>query len=137
MDRRGFLARAGVAAGAGLAGCTSVGGLSEGDFDVGMSQSAFLPQTFEIGVGETVVWGNDSSRPHTVTAYGEEIPPDATYFASGGFDSEQAARDGWPNAGSIESGETYDHTFEVPGTFGYFCIPHEPAGMVGEIVVKK
>jgi plastocyanin len=25
----------------------------------------------------------------------------------------------------------------VPGTYRYFCLPHEKAGMVGVIVVKK
>jgi plastocyanin len=27
------------------------------------------------------------------------------------------------------------HTFDVPGTYQYFCIPHEMAGMTGTVVV--
>jgi plastocyanin len=33
-------------------------------------------------------------------------------------------------------GNTYQHTFTVPGTYRYFCQPHESNGMVGEVVVK-
>lgn len=136
MHRRAFLA-ATTAVAVPLAGCGAAGGLSEDDYDVGMSRNAFLPRTFKVAVGKTVIWGNDSSRPHTVTAYGKQIPGRADYFASGKFDAEEAARTGWPDEGAIDPGETYEHTFEVQGTYGYFCIPHEPAGMVGEIIVGE
>ncbi|WP_241997224.1 plastocyanin/azurin family copper-binding protein [Halorubrum sp. SD626R] len=32
--------------------------------------------------------------------------------------------------------ENYEHTFEEPGTYEYFCIPHEGSGMVGTVRVK-
>ncbi|QLG64062.1 plastocyanin/azurin family copper-binding protein [Halorarum salinum] len=35
----------------------------------------------------------------------------------------------------MAGGETYEHTFEVEGEYGYFCIPHEGAGMVGTVTV--
>lgn len=57
---------------------------------------------------------------HSVTAYGDEIPDDAAYFASGGFDSEDAARDAYPDEGNIPGGESYSHTFETAGTYEYF-----------------
>jgi len=137
MDRRAFLA-AGTAVVASLSGCGQVGGISRDEYDVGMSTDAFLPREYEIRVGETVVWGNSSSRPHTVTAYAGGTPEGGAYFASGGFDAEDAARDGWRDGeGGIDSGETYEHTFEVAGTYHYFCIPHEPAGMTGKIVVRE
>lgn len=139
MDRRGYLAAvAGTVVG--VAGCVGTGsGLSADEYDVGMSADAFLPDAYEAGVGETVVWGNSGSRNHSVTAYGEGIPPGAAYFASGGFDSEAAARDAWfeHGKGVISSGETYEHTFEVPGEHNYFCIPHERTGMVGTIQVTE
>lgn len=137
MNRRTFLATAGTAAAVGLAGCsvTGSGNLSESEYDVGMVHNAFQPVEYEVAVGETVVWGNVGSRGHSVTAYGNQIPEEATYFASGGADSQQAAVENWPGQGNIQPGETYEHTFETPGEHGYYCIPHEAAGMKGTIVV--
>ncbi|MCL5279758.1 MAG: plastocyanin/azurin family copper-binding protein [Planctomycetes bacterium] len=31
----------------------------------------------------------------------------------------------------------FQHTFEVPGTYVYFCLPHEAMGMVGKVTVQK
>jgi plastocyanin len=138
MKRRTLLATAGTAAAVGLAGCGATSAsLSENEYDVGMAHNAFQPVEYEVSAGETVVWGNVGSRGHSVTAYADEIPGRADYFASGGFDSEDAAVDGWPNEGNVQAGETYSHTFEVPGEYGYYCIPHEAAGMKGTIVVTE
>ena len=41
------------------------------------------------------------------------------------------------DSGFIPPGGDYRYTFTVPGTYKYFCLPHEKAGMVGVIVVKK
>jgi len=141
MRRRTLLATAGAAL-VGSAGCLgtlgSAGATCGENCDVGMSTNAFLPEEFETAVGSTVVWKNTSSRAHTVTAYGAGIPDEAEYFASGGFESESAARTGWDDLkGGIDTGETYEYTFEVPGTYQYFCIPHEGGGMVGQIVVSE
>lgn len=141
MKRRAFLRTTGVAVGlatsVSIAGCLS----SAGDYDVGMQSNAFVPETIEISVGETVIWENSGSRNHTVTAYEQTLPAGATYFASGGYGSEEAARDAWAEqldgGGDIQPGQRYEHTFEVPGNYGYFCIPHEPAGMVGTVVVTE
>lgn len=94
----------------------------------------FDPDQAQVQPGTTVVWENVGSIAHSVTAYETDIPADATYFASGGFESESAARSAYPE-GSIESGGTYEHTFEVEGEYDYFCIPHEAAGMTGTITV--
>ncbi|WP_435348981.1 plastocyanin/azurin family copper-binding protein [Haloarchaeobius sp. HRN-SO-5] len=140
MDRRTFLASAGAVA---LSGCLAVSSTARTDCtsgcDVQMSASAFRPAEHEASVGDTVVWKNTSSKAHTVTAYENAIPDEATYFASGGFDSESAARDAWfgSRGGAIPSGESFEHTFEVPGTFNYVCIPHERGGMTGKIVVTE
>lgn len=141
MERRRFVATVVGAISLSIAGCTGArdGGTPPPDYDIGMASSAFRPTTFETAVGETVTWYNNNSRAHTVTAYQRSLPDGAAYFASGGFDGEKAARDGYANGleGSILTGEYYSHTFEVPGTYDYFCIPHERAGMVGEIVVRE
>lgn len=141
MKRRTFLgsvagAGATVAAGA-LAGCVG-SGLSTDQYDVGMAANAFEPAEITVTTGETVVWGNSSSRPHSVTAYENGIPEGADYFASGGFESQRTAEDGYfDDRGVVDPGETYEHAFEVPGTYRYFCIPHEPAGMKGAVVVEE
>jgi plastocyanin len=143
MDRRTFLAGAASAGTLSLAGCSALRGGSASaaptDYDVGMGAAFFRPTEVEVEVGETVVWANTGSRRHTVTAYENQIPDEVEYFASGGFESEEAARKGWMDSfgGYIGSGQTYEHTFEVPGTYHYFCIPHEPEGMVGQVVVTE
>ncbi|PSP67144.1 hypothetical protein BRC85_07490 [Halobacteriales archaeon QS_1_69_70] len=50
MDRRAYLATVGAAVTAAVAGCPD-GGLSESEFDVGMSANAFLPDTYEANGG--------------------------------------------------------------------------------------
>jgi len=137
MHRRAFLA-SGVGLAAALAGCGAQGDAS-GDYDVGMSTDSFRPATLTIGVGETVVWRNTSKQGHTVTAYEDEIPEEATYFATGGFDSQSAAEDAWVGdiEGRLAQGETYEHMFEVAGDHPYFCIPHETVGMAGVVTVER
>jgi plastocyanin len=139
MDRRSFLMAAATGVTAGIAGCTSVFGSNLPDYDVGMKASAFVPAEISVSVGDTLVWGNNNDRPHTVTAYEKGIPESATYFASGGFDSEAAARDGYKTdfSGAIDPGNVYEHTFEVPGAYSYFCIPHEKGNMVGTVTVEE
>ncbi|WP_266077485.1 plastocyanin/azurin family copper-binding protein [Haladaptatus caseinilyticus] len=144
MNRRAFLAGIVGSASVTLAGCAGImdtgRNTSQGDFDVGMGSNAFHPRELEVTPGTTVVWKNTGMRRHTVTAYGNGgIPKGAEYFASGGYDSEQAARDAWQSGygGSIDQGTTYEHTFEVPGSYSYFCVPHEPSGMSGSIVVTE
>ncbi|WP_458210822.1 plastocyanin/azurin family copper-binding protein [Haladaptatus sp. NG-SE-30] len=114
------------------------GGGDGGNQSVDMTdQLVYDPEQLTISVGDTVVWENVGSVGHSVTAYEEKIPSDASYFASGGFDSEQDARDNYPQQGDIPGGESYEHTFEVEGTYEYFCIPHESAGMKGTIEVNE
>ncbi|PSP70301.1 halocyanin [Halobacteriales archaeon QH_6_68_27] len=113
MDRRAFLATGAGVAAAVLAGCAA-GGSGGGEYDVGMSTDAFRPETVTVEVGETVVWRNTSKQGHTVTAYGDQLPDGADYFASGEFASQSAADE-----------------------YGYFCIPHEEVGMVGVVTVEE
>ena len=147
MERRAFLAGIGAGAAVASAGCLSLNtGTSGGGTDeIQMNSNEFLPERYEASVGERVVWNNTSTRPHTVTSgvpdpdhEADSLPEGASYFSSGGFDSEAAAERAWQNdlKGAIEPGTTYSHTFEVAGTYPYYCIPHQAAGMTGVIVVK-
>jgi plastocyanin len=36
----------------------------------------------------------------------------------------------------MKEGETFEVTFEVPGTYRYVCLPHEDHGMRGTVVVR-
>ena len=139
VSRRHALAALGTAAAVGIAGCAGGDASAADDYDVGMTAVAFDPTELTVAVGDTVVWANTSSRGHTVTAYGSGIPDDAEFFASGGYDSTAAARDAFGSelGGLIESGDTWSHTFEVPGEYEYLCIPHEASGMVGTVVVEE
>ncbi|WP_049971560.1 plastocyanin/azurin family copper-binding protein [Haladaptatus cibarius] len=130
--RRGFLR--GLSGGTAVASTAGVAS-AQNQQTVEMTDSlVYEPESITVSPGTTVVWDNVGSVGHSVTAYEDEIPEEAGYFASGGFDSEQAARDAYPE-GDIGGGEQYEHTFDVEGTYEYFCIPHESAGMVGTVEV--
>lgn len=144
MRRRAYLATAGAAVLSGLSGCLgglgTAGARCDDGCDVGMSTVAFLPESYEVTVGSTVVWSNTSSRGHSVTAYENSLPEGADFFSSGEYESEAAARDDWDDGGTawrIDPGETYEYTFEVAGTYPYYCIPHESMGMAGTIYVRE
>jgi plastocyanin len=94
----------------------------------------FAPPTLTVTVGEAVTWTNDSSESHTVTAVQSSLPDGADYFSSGGATSESAARDDL-QAQLIGPGGDYKMTFDTPGTYRYYCIPHRSDGMTGEIKV--
>lgn len=117
-----------------LAGCSGdEGGSSSADVEMADGQ-VFEPEGFTAAAGETIVFENTSSESHTVTAYEDGLPDGADYFASGGATSEQQARSSIAD-GLIEPGESFELTLEEPGTYRYFCIPHEGAGMIGTITV--
>lgn len=138
MHRRAFLATTAATA---LAGCVDLVGSARfgagGDHDIGMAAHAFLPETFETTVDEPVTWVNTSSKAHTVTAFDDQLPAGAAFFATGGYDSTAEAEAAWHArfGGRLDSGGSFSHTFEVPGVYGYYCIPHLRANMVGTIVV--
>jgi plastocyanin len=94
----------------------------------------FDPSTITVKAGDTVTFGNASAESHTVTAYQDSIPPGGKYFSSGGAASEKDAR-GNLGAALIQEGSTFSVTLDTPGTYRYFCIPHESDGMKGTIVV--
>ena len=89
----------------------------------------YTPEKVAIKVGDTVQWVNGGETIHSVStsaanaqnANDTSMPKGAVAFDSG----------------FIPPGGDYSYTFTVPGTYRYFCLPHEKAGMVGVIVVKK
>ncbi|WP_241659225.1 plastocyanin/azurin family copper-binding protein [Halorubrum salsamenti] len=69
--------------------------------------------------GETVTFEIGPGAPHSSTAYEDRIPSDAEPWDSG----------------LLQEGETFEHTFEVEGTYDYNCTAHVSLGQVGRIVV--
>ena len=141
VTRRRVISSLAAAVGVGLAGCSGGDGGDGGGNVVDMTNElVFEPRTITVSVGDTVTWENVGTVGHSVTAYEDSIPDGAAYWASGGFDAEQAARDAYtvgdPDAGDVPGGESYSQTFETAGTHEYFCIPHESADMLGTVEVE-
>ncbi|WP_436927649.1 plastocyanin/azurin family copper-binding protein [Halosimplex amylolyticum] len=84
---------------------------------VEMGNNYFDPIGLHVEPGTTVRF-EIAAGAHSATAYENRIPSDASAFDSG----------------TISSGE-FEYTFEEPGTYDYYCIPHKSVGMVGRIVV--
>ena len=115
-----------------LAAVLSLTGLSGAESGVTIrmtSRDAFVPKALTIKAGGTVVWENDSPRIHTVT--------DNPDLAAAKQDAAMPAGATAFNSGTVEPGKQYSQTFTVPGTYKYFCSPHEADGMVGIIVVTR
>ena len=141
VSRRAFLRGAGAAGGAGVAvaGVTgAASGQEEATHRIEMTDGlVFDPDSLTVAPGDTVVWETVGSVGHSVTAYEDELPEGVEFWSSGDLDSEQAARDAYPDEGDVASGDTYEHTFETEGVYDYFCVPHEAAGMVAELEVVE
>ncbi|WP_199774298.1 cupredoxin domain-containing protein [Salinibacter altiplanensis] len=95
---------------------------------IGMTNTlSFTKDTVRVEVGETVRWENSSVIVHTVTADSEEatmeesmrLPEGAAPFHSG----------------NLAPDETFEYTFETPGRYRYFCVPHE-AAMRATVIVE-
>jgi len=82
-----------------------------------MGNNYFEPIGLHIEPGTTVRF-EIAAGTHSATAYENRIPSDAS-----AFDSEVISSGG------------FEYTFEKPGTYDYYCIPHKSVGMVGRIVV--
>jgi hypothetical protein len=80
--------------------------------EVVLSGLSFTPSRLTIAVGDTVRWRNQN-----------DVVADDGNFRSGPPSS---------------AGFVFEHTFNAPGTFGYFCSVHGSPGegMAGEIVVQ-
>lgn len=115
--RRRFVGLLGAAA-AGSPGATGMG-TAQGTPVVSMGNDYFDPIGLSVDPGTTVRF-EVATGAHSATAYEDRIPANATPFDSGTF-----------------SRGAFEHTFEQPGTYDYYCVPHESRGMVGRIVVGE
>jgi plastocyanin len=78
---------------------------------VSVSGMQFQPATLTVEQGETVTWNFPDAVPHTVTA------------RNGNFSSVR-----------MMSGGTFEHTFDEPGEYAYYCSVHP--NMTGTIIVE-
>lgn len=111
-----------------LAACGDGGGDDDsegGAQEVVMELVAFEPERLEVTAGTTVTWQQRDPGFHTVTsgtveqgAAGVTVKPDDR------FDS-----------GRVPTDDSFQHTFDDPGTYPYFCSLH-PATMRGEVRVS-
>jgi len=113
--RRQFLGilGAGAVTGAGLATPAS----AQGPPVVAMDNDYFDPIGLHVEPGTTVRF-EIAAGAHSATAYEDRIPAAASAFDTGTI-----------------AGGSVDVTFDVEGTYDYYCIPHESIGMTGRIVV--
>ena len=95
------------------------GGGGGGGAEVGMRNIQFDPADVTIAAGETVTWTNNEGVPHDV----EKTSGPGRKFSSG------------PEGGMME-GDTFEQTFDRPGTYEYVCRVHAP-GMAGTIEVTE
>jgi plastocyanin len=95
------------------------GGGGGGGAEVGMMNIQFEPGDVTIKAGETVTWTNDEGVAHDV----DKTSGPGPQFSSG------------PEGGMME-GDTFEHTFDRPGTYEYVCRVHAP-GMAGTIKVTE
>ena len=93
--------------------------------DAGAGRFVNTPAVVWVSRGATVTWRIEGGA-HSVTAYHPDygrtlrIPDGAEAFDSG----------------VVDAGTTFEHTFETPGVYNYFCRPHEGLGMVGLVIVE-
>lgn len=133
LGRREALAALGTGLLGGLAGCS---GTSFPDADVIAGPDArnvFDPADLTVSTGDMVTWGFASAGHNVCCRPGDhdavELPDAAEAFSSYGPEDP-------PNGTVVPRGQTYEHTFEVAGSYRYVCIPHAEVGMQGTVHVK-
>lgn len=119
--RRQFLGAvgAGAAASAGVPAGVAAHGTDGDPAVVSMHADYFDPVGLHVEPGDTVRF-EVAAGSHSATAYPDRVPEGADAFDSG-----------------VRSDGSFEHAFEVPGTYDHYCVPHRAVGMVGRIVVGE
>lgn len=84
---------------------------------VALLDNEFAPAVLRVPPGTTVAWRNAGRNPHTVTA-----------------------DDGAWDSGNLPPGAEFRRTFDRPGVYRYFCVPHgfrRGRGMAGVVLVGE
>lgn len=80
-------------------------------YNVEITNFAFSPSELKIKKGDSVIWVNRDYTEHTITSDSGEL-----------------------DSGYLKEGKIYDHVFNTPGTFEYYCSLHP--SMTGKIIVE-
>lgn len=99
----------------------AAGGQALQTVHVTIHDHTFVPRTVHVKVGQEIVWLNTDQDPHTVTS------------------GSSGTGDGiWKSSPLIVDGQTFTLRLERPGTYPYFCKPHQyEQSMHGTIVVSQ
>lgn len=90
--------------------------------------ASYQPAEARVRIGDTVEWKNVGNSVHNASS-------DASMAAKPGEASTPPGAAAF-DSGFMKPGETYTHTFTVPGVYKYVCAPHETSGMTGTIIVE-
>lgn len=97
---------------------------SQADVTVGVGAGdnlTFDPKDLQIRPGTTVAWEWESDTHNIVV---DEQPDDANWNGTPG-----------PVSKLYDTGYRYTHTFDVLGSYDYYCAPHKAADMTGTVAV--
>lgn len=116
-DRRRFLELTGATAGLATAGVATAQGSPTVEMVTEDGNYYFDPVGLHVEAGTTVTFENVAGT-HNSVSYADRIPDGASEWKT-------------------PLGETAEHTFEISGTYDYYCQPHKSFGMIGRIVVDE
>ena len=105
-----------------IAACGSQEATSLGPKIVKVVDDEFSPKVIRVEPGTTVIWESGGANNHNV------IASDGTW---------QAISSDYFEYGIITKGDQYEHTFNEPGVYEYYCPYHgtNNKGMVGTVIV--
>ena len=84
----------------------------------------FEPASVTIKAGDSVTFKNNAGFPHNIV-FDEDAVPE-------GVKADAISHEDYLNA----PGETYTVKLTTPGEYGFYCEPHQGAGMQGKITVQ-
>jgi len=90
--------------------------IPNGNYDVS-GTSFYIPLNLEVTRGTNVIWVNDDSVPHTVQSQ-----------------NDKGEIIGLFNSAPLQTGETFEYTFDEAGLYNYYCSFHP--WRVGIITVR-
>jgi len=82
------------------------------------------PPSITVKAGETVEFVNNKAFPHNVVFDEDNVPA--------GVNADAISHEDYLNG----PGEKVTNKFDKAGTYGYYCEPHQGAGMQGTIIVQ-
>jgi len=80
--------------------------IPNGNYDIA-STGFYIPLNLEVPPGTTVEWTNDDSVPHTIQSL-----------------NEKGEIIGLFNSAPLQTGETFEYTFDESGVYNYYCSFH-------------